>query len=326
MSRSPMCRRTWHRGIPRRVLSAVAFGVAIAGSASAQANIPIFRGDVGLLAGTQAPAGAYAGVLYNYYTAGRVIDGDGAVLPISTDINALAIFLQYSSNWKILGARWAALAGIPWTTLALELPNLEFPSSWGFSDVYVMPLQLGWTLKQADLLFGQAVFAPSGRYRVNGTANTGLGVWSWETSFGATVYKDTSRKLHFSTLASYQVNSTKRGTDRRPGNVLTLEGGVGQRVRKINGRAGAVYYASWKVTDDHGFNLLPRFDHHDRRFGIGPELTGGVMAKPVFVNLTLRYYRELWSRMAPQGGSLFASVTAYLPAKQPKPNGTVASP
>jgi hypothetical protein len=321
-----MCRRKWHRGIPRRVLSAVALGVAVAGSANAQANIPIFRGDVGLLAGTQAPAGAYAGVFYDYYNAGRVLDRAAVVDPITTNINTLALSLQYSSNWKILGARWAALAVVPTTSLALDVVNLEMTSHWGVGDAYVMPLQLGWTLKQADLLFGQAVFAPSGRFDINSSNNTGLGVWSWESSFGATVYKDTSRKLHFSTLASYQVNSTKRGTDRRPGNVLTLEGGVGQRVRKINGRAGAVYYASWKVTDDRNFFHVEEFDARDRRFGIGPEVTGGFLVKPVFINLTLRYYRELWSRVAPQGGSLFANVTAYLPAKAPKPNGTVASP
>jgi hypothetical protein len=142
-------------------------------------------------------------------------------------------------------------------------------------------------------------------------------VWSWESTLGATVYKDTTKRTSFSTLASYQVQSFKRDTDQRPGQVLTLEGGIGEAVPLLKGRAGAVYYAEWKLTDDRGFNLPPNFNEHHRYFGIGPELTGGILAKPVFVTLTFRYYRELWNRVAPQGGSLVLSGTAYLPPKPP---------
>lgn len=327
MSRSPMCRHSWHRGFPRRVLSVVAFSVAVAGSANAQANIPVFRGDVGLLAGTQAPPGAYAGILYNYFNSGRVIDRVGAPLPIEMTTNAAVLLLQYSAPWKVLGGRWAGAVAVPWMSAAIDVNFVDLPeANWGFSDLYIQPLQLGWTFKQADLLFGQGVMAPTGRYHSTGGGNTGLGMWSWETTVGATVYKDTTKKLSFSTLAAFQVQSEKRDTDRRPGNVLTLEGGVGQRIRRINGRAGAVYYAQWKLTDDKNFLLPPRFDAHHRYFGIGPEFTGGVIAKPAVVFLTVRYYRELWSRVAPQGGSLYVSATAYLPPKQPKTKPTVASP
>jgi hypothetical protein len=292
---------------------------ALASPARSQANIPAFRGDVGLLAGTQAPPGVYAGLFYNYYHASRVMDRDFVPLPITTTTNAGALLLEYSSNWKILGGRWAALMGIPWTNVALETSFLEVGSNWGFSDLYVLPLQLGWNFKQADVVFGQGFFAPTGRYQAGVSTNTGLGLWSWETSVGATVYKDTTRKLHFSTLASYQVQGEKRDTDRRPGNVLTLEGGVGARFRKINGRAGAVYYAQWKLTDDKNFILPQRFDAHHRYFGIGPEMTFGVLTQPVFLSFTIRYYREMWNRVAPQGGSLFVSGTASLPRIRPKP-------
>jgi hypothetical protein len=313
-----MCRGERHRGsIPWRLVVSAALIVTITQRTHAQANIPVFRGDVGLLAGTQAPPGAYAGLFYNNYHAGRVIDAFGRALPINTTINALAILLEYSSPYKILGARWAALAGIPWASTAISVANITTPGTWGFSDLYVLPLQLGWTLKQADLLFGQGFFAPSGRFHPGSPSNTGLGVWSWESTLGATVYKDTTKRTSFSTLASYQVQSFKRDTDQRPGQVLTLEGGIGEAVPLLKGRAGAVYYAEWKLTDDRGFNLPPNFNEHHRYFGIGPELTGGILAKPVFVTLTFRYYRELWNRVAPQGGSLVLSGTAYLPPKPP---------
>ena len=319
MSETSMRRGRRHRGVfPWGLLVSAALIAGVAQRTSAQANIPVFRGDVGLLAGTQAPPGAYAGLFFNNYHAARVIDDIGRALPINTTINALAIMLEYSAPFKVLGGRWAALAGIPWANTAISVANITTPGTWGFSDVYVLPLQLGWTLKQADLVFGQGFFAPSGRFHPGSTSNTGLGVWSWESTLGATVYKDTTKRTSFSTLASYQVQSFKRDTDQRPGQVLTLEGGIGEAVPLLKGRAGAVYYAEWKLTDDQGFNLPPNFDGRHRYFGIGPELTGGLMARPLFVTLTLRYYRELWNRVAPQGGSLVLSGTAYLPPKPPQ--------
>src|SRR5262245_7966890 len=319
MSRMPMCRRDRRHGsLPWRLLVSVALSVAFTARADAQANIPVFRGDVGLLAGTQAPPGEYAGIFFNNYHATRVMDEVGRALPINTTINAVAILLEYSSPYKILGGRWAALAGIPWANTAISVSNIETPGLWGLSDVYVVPFQLGWTLKQADLVFGQGFFAPSGRFHPGSVTNTGLGVWSWESMFGATVYKDTTKRTSFSTLAAYQIQSFKRGTDQRPGQVLTLEGGIGENVPLLKGRAGAVYYAQWKLTDDRGFNLPPNFDERHRYFGIGPELTGAFVKRPVSVFLTLRYYRELWNRVAPQGGSLVLSGTAYLPPKPPQ--------
>ena len=321
MSRTSMCRRDRRHGsLPWRMLVSVALVVAFTARARAQANIPVFRGDVGLLAGTQALPGEYAGLLFNNYHATRVIDEVGRALPINTTINSIAIVLQYSSPYKIFGGRWAALAGIPWANTAISVADIETPSLWGFGDLYVLPFQLGWTLRQADLVFGQAFFAPSGRFRPGSNTNTGLGIWSCESTFGATVYKDTTKRTSFSTLASYQVQSFKRGTDQRPGQVLTLEGGIGENVPLLKGRAGAVYYAQWKLTDDRGFNLPSNFDERHRYFGIGPELTGGFLTKPIFVSLTLRYYRELWNRVAPQGGSLVLSGTAYLaPTPPPQP-------
>ena len=97
MSGAWMSRGERHRGsFPWRLLVSAALVVANTQPTQAQANIPVFRGDVGLLAGTQAPPGAYAGLFFNNYHAARVIDDVGRALPIGTTINALAIMLEYS--------------------------------------------------------------------------------------------------------------------------------------------------------------------------------------------------------------------------------------
>lgn len=289
--------------------------VATPREAHGQANIPVFRGDVGLQAGTQAAPGAYAGIMYNNYRSNRVEDGIGSSIDLSTNFDVLALTAEYSSPWKLRGARWSALAILPFMNADLNVVNFAHGTSWGLADLYVVPLQLGWTFKRADLLFGQGFFAPTGRFEVNSTSNTGFGMWSWESTLGATGYFDKTRTTNISTLASFQVQSHARGSDRRAGNVLTLEGGLGQTVAAIKGRLGAVYYAQWKTSADQNYPLTFPFDRRSRYIGLGVEATAGVVTKSVTAVFTLRYYNELWNRVAPEGNSLFLIATLHASPK-----------
>jgi hypothetical protein len=280
----------------------------------AQANIPQMRGDVGLKAGTQMPAGLFVGEVFNNYETHDVVTKNGVetslIRPI---INTSALLGIYSSDAKLFGGRWSAILAIPWVNLGLATPNLDPGSSWGFSDMYVVPLQLGWTFARGDLLVGQGMFIPTGRFHDGGRDNTGLGMWSWESTLGGTVYLDPSKQLNISTLASYQVQGKVRGTDKRAGNVLVLEGGLGHTIAKGYGQAGVAYYARWKLTDDENYRLPAPFDARDRTFGIGPEITTPVLAKPFVTFVTLRYYVEGGNRVATQGSSFWILANAYFP-------------
>jgi hypothetical protein len=291
----------------------VAFAVAPS-RAAAQAQIPQFRGDFGLNSGTQAPPGSYFGLLYNNYHAGIVRDGDGTLYPVRTTYNAVTLMGEYSTPYTLFGGRYAALIRIPWGTVSPPLPQIQLPSgNWGFSDLYVAPLQLGWTYKQADVLFGQGVYAPTGRFKNGDVHNTGLGMWSWETTAGSTLYADTTRAQSISALLSYQVQSNVSGTDRRPGEVLTLEGGIGSAIPHWNGKIGLVYYARWKLSGDQNYPLSPDFRHRDRYYAFGPELTATWKSKPTTTVFTVRYFVEGANRSASEGTSLFLVANVYLP-------------
>jgi hypothetical protein len=234
-----------------QIRSAILLSGLTASVLGAQANIPQLRGDVGLGAGTQAPPGLYAGVLFNNYASRRVVTADGAPFSqLRPIINAVAVLTSYSSEYKVLGGRWSATIAVPWVDIGLAAPNLDLQSSWGLSDMYLLPLQLGWHFPNGTLLVGQGLFWPTGRYQPGATDNTGLGMWSWESTLGGTLYLNESRQLNFSTLASYQVQSHVSGTAKRPGQVLTLEGGLGHAIAKGYGLAGVAYYARFKTTSD----------------------------------------------------------------------------
>ena len=286
-----------------------------ASALGAQANIPQLRGDVGLGAGTQAPPGTFLGTLYNNYDSRRIVTADGSEFSrLRPVINTAALLGIYSSNTKLFGGRWAAWAALPWVDLGLSTPNLDVQSSWGLSDMYLLPLQLGWQFPMGALLVGQGVYIPTGRFTDGARDNTGLGMWSWESTLGGTLYLNDSKQLNFSTLASYQVQSNVRGTDKRAGQVLTLEGGLGHAISKGYGLAGVAYYARFKTTADQNYLLPAALAAKDQYFGIGPEITTPVLAKPFVTILTLRYYVETGNRVATEGNSFYAIVNAYMPS------------
>lgn len=302
------------RPLDRLIVALIVAFAVTPSRVAAQAAVPQFRGDFGLDAGTQAPPGSYFGLFYNNYHAGRVRDGDGTSFPIRNTLNAVALMGEYSSPYTILGGRWAAIAALPWATSTFGLPNIQLPSGkWGFSDAYLAPMQLGWNFKQFDVLFGQAVFMPTGRFRDGDLRNTGLGMWSWESTLGSTLYADTSKAQSISGILSYQVQSNVRGTDKRPGEVLTLEGGIGSKLPQWNGKLGLVYYARWKLSGDQNYPLPVDFRHRDKYYAFGPELTATWISKPTVTVFTARYFIEGGNRSAPEGNSLILLANVYLP-------------
>src|SRR5262245_13084279 len=79
--------------------------VALAARPSAalsQAQVPQFRGDFGLNAGTQAPPGLIGTFFFNNYHAGHVEDKTGADVPLALTSNALTLIGEYSSNMTVL--------------------------------------------------------------------------------------------------------------------------------------------------------------------------------------------------------------------------------
>lgn len=309
-----------HSTYIRRAVSAIvvaAIGMAIGRAVHAQANVPQFRGYYGLGSGTLAPAGGYVGFFYNSYDAQRVVASDGSVIGQLQPASVQAVLTgTYSFPSPFLGAHWSASVAIPWTDLALATANQDFPTNWGFSDMYVQPVKAGWKYPSADIVTGLGVFMPTGRFENGAADNTGLGMWSYEYTAGTTVYLGPSRQGTAATLFSFQTQSHVRGTDKRAGNVVTLEGGVGHTMLKDVGKVGLVYYAQWKVSDDQNYHLPAGFNTKDRVFGVGPEVTIPFPMKPMRGIVTVRYFMELGNRVAAEGNSLVLVFNLYQHARR----------
>lgn len=310
--------------------AALAAILSMAAPAWAQLNGENLLGDMGVKSGSQPEPGVYVATIYYRYVTDTIKGPDGAPLAIdptgraSQTINAGVPLVMYVSPKKFLGANYGAMAVMPFANGSLEAPGLglQEEASAGPSDLYVMPLQLGWHSARADVTTGVAFFAPTGRYEAGASDNLGRGMWSYEVSGGTTVYLDRQRSLSVAATAYWETHSKKDGelrtgratlSDVKVGQLLTLEGGVGKSFLHGAASLGMAYYAQWKVTADQ-FGAMadpaaPAVARH-RVFGLGPDLTVPIATRSRLIALVnARYFWETGAQIKTQGQSLLVTTT-----------------
>jgi hypothetical protein len=287
---------------------------------SAQLKGSDVPGFVGLEAGTQAPPGIYIGDLAYFYTTDTIKTDNGTPLPKSPRVNAFidGIALSWTTNFKILGANVGGQVLVPFAQNRLEGDLLGSSSTgFGFSDMYLQPISLGWHLHRADFLAGYGVYFPTGSFSSGASDNKGLGIYTNELSFGSTVYLNQYKSWNASALASYAFASKKRGVDLTPGQIMTIQGGLGRTILKKTGfpiptviNVGLIGYTQFKTTNDSGSALPPTLlGVKDRVFALGPEFN--VVWPKQRIILTARYFAEFEARDRTQGQGFVISV-AYI--------------
>ena len=286
--------------------------------ASAQLNGQNIKGDAGLKSGSQAPPGAYVAVPLWFYTADEVKNRNGeTVLSGKLDAAVFGAVLNVVTPKKLFGANYGFLVVLPWANNRVQGAE-DFASNpgVGLTDMYVQPINLGWHTPRADVTLAYGLYLPTGRYEDGADGNTGLGMWAQEFLAGTTLYLNSARSLHAATTATFNVQSKKRDSDTKVGNILNLEGGVGADFLGGGLTAGLAYYGTFKVSDDQFDSplagLLVR--GKNRVWGLGPEVTLAIAAKKtVYGFVTVRYQWELDARTATQGAAW--NILATFPLK-----------
>jgi hypothetical protein len=277
-------------------------------------------GVVGLQAGTQAPPGIYVGNLVYFYTTDDIKNNNGNSLPKSPRVNAFidGIVVNWVTNYKILGANVGGSGLLPFAQNRLEGDLLGSSSTgFGYSDTYLQPINLGWHLKRADVNAGYGVYFPTGSFTSGASDNKGLGIYTNELSVGSTVYLDQHKSWNASALTSYAFAGKKRGVDQTPGQIMTIQGGLGKTYMKKTSfpiptimNAGLIGYTQFKTTSDSGSDL-PAFlvGQKDRVFALGPEFN--ILWPKQRIQLTSRYFAEFGARNRTQGQGFVISI-AYI--------------
>jgi len=286
--------------------------------ASAQLNGQNIKGDAGLKSGSQAPPGAYVAVPLWFYTADEVKNRNGeTVLSGKLDAAVFGAALNVVTSKKLVGANYGFLVVLPWANNRVQgAEDFDSNPGVGLTDMYVQPINLGWHTPRADVILAYGLYLPTGRYENGADNNTGLGMWAQEFLAGTTLYLNPARSLHAATTATFNVQSKKRDSSTKVGNILNLEGGAGADFLGGGLTAGLAYYGTFKVSDDQFDSPLAQLliRGRNRVWGLGPEVTLAIAAnKTVYGFVTVRYQWELAARTATQGAAW--NILATFPLK-----------
>jgi hypothetical protein len=252
-----------------------------------------FPGLAGLKAGSLPDPGIYLTLPLYYRDSNITIydaHGDQVLKGFTSAIDVFALpSAAVITPFKILGATYGA-SYTQWIInglLNVAATNFQRSTGYGFGDIYVQPVILGWHVPHADFTAGYSFFAPTG------AGTSGQHMWVNEIDFGGTFYPDAAKKWNVSTMSYYDFNRKKNNADIKVGNILTLAGGVGRSFLKGAANAGVAYGAQWKMTHDSGSDI-PRFlpITNGRFFVVGPEADVPVFAKGL--NVGLVSFRYLW--------------------------------
>lgn len=204
----------------RKQLLVVALLVTGAGLAplAASGQQLIIKGMYGIMSGTMAPPGLYAGMFGTVGWADelKTASGDTFHGPKLTQ-EIFGPLVMWVSNFKILGADYGALTAVPFANVRAEFPRLGEGGSTGIalSELWVVPLSLD--IKDplplapggVDITFHYAFYAPTGRYTAGAIDNTSLGMWCNEFSARLTAFFDKDKAWHGSAGLFYDINGKK---------------------------------------------------------------------------------------------------------------------
>jgi hypothetical protein len=213
--------------------------------------------------------------------------------------------LSAVTKTKFLGADFGFAIVVPVMKQRLTtdfLPNRGF-GTYGASDFYVMPLQLGWHRSRADVLFTYGFVAPTGDFSSDQFFNTGLGMWTHQFQLGTTYYLDKMKTWNASVLSTWEINGTKTGTTIKPGPGVTLEYGFGRRMHHylMNIGVAGSYYR--KLALDSGTAVA----FHDQENSIGPEFS--YVFPKAHLSFLARYESQFDVRGRTSGQLIFASLS-----------------
>jgi hypothetical protein len=270
-------------------------------------------GSVGIDAGAQPPPGLALVDQSIHFGSSQLRDRFGNVVPIeglSIRASGSALGISYTSKTR----------AAPYLTFALGLPvasihvSSDNPAAsldgFGFADLAVQPIKIGWRQRQFDVVSGYTAYVPTGHFEPRGGANLGHGHWTHQFSLGSAVRADSARKFRASALASYETNTRMRGIDIRRGDNFQLQGGAGAGVRNFT--IGLAGYALWQVTPDRGTDIPPALrGERSRAFGLGPE--ADVLIPRWRTHVALRVERDFGVRSRPQGQVIALSVSYLAP-------------
>lgn len=211
----------------------------------------------------------------------------------------------WTTDYEILGMRYGALAGIPFSTGNLR-PAADDTGSGGLAlgDMLLTPVSLYGRSERFDYQVQLTWWTSTGRFEPGGEGNRGTGFESIVYSLGGVYYPGGDRNAwSLSAIARIEQNMEQQGTGITPGNDIVVDWGVGHVVTMGGRRVdlGVSGFGAWQVSAQRGppGSVDPgRY----RYYGIGPEAS---MSLVEGLTLRVRAHWEFGARNVVHGNNLW---------------------
>jgi hypothetical protein len=289
-----------------RTIMGAAFASLLAApvTINAQPSAHYVPGSEGLLAATLPPPGVYLRDYNWFYYSDQFNDANGNKVPGQNPkafIYANVPRLIWITDLQLLGGYIGVDGLVPFAYKALKAGPFD-DHTFGVSDPFV---ETTWSThtKQFDFSLGFGVWMPTENFNMQNPTWAGLGYWDYMFTAGATWYPDAEKKFSLSVLNRYEINAQQDDTGLTPGQVYTLEGGIGYAVSKIV-TVGASGYYQQQTTVNTGSGANPALGWVS---GIGPEIA--TFFPSAMLGVSLRYAYEFVAENRLQGHTVMLTVT-----------------
>jgi hypothetical protein len=247
-------------------------------------------------------------------------------LDVDLDLYALAVPIIWVSDWKVLGARYAAFAAPTFANASMEaalsagrrLGGDADNASFAVGDPFIQPIWLDWSGKHYQVSAAYGFYPAAGKYdtqplfgdvRIEDPDNIGFGFWTHQGQLAAAWYPWESRGTAVTGVATYEYHSEKEDFDLTPGENVTLNWGISQFIplrsdQKLLLEIGPAGWNGWQMEEDEGADALDT--HKDQTHAAGGQL--GVTYLPSFLAVNFHGFYEYDARSRFQGYSLGLSI------------------
>ena len=298
------------KAIARAVTASLVTALIVALGSPARAQTPVAGhyppGQSGIRgAASPAPGWQYTN-FSRFFSNLAVRDAGGEEIGQVQELRYANIsMITWTTSWKVLGMRYGALAGIPFSTGNLNPSGDDVSSSsFGLGDALITPLSLYGVAPAWDYQLQFTVWSASGRFSPGASDNRGNGCWALVYSIGGVFYPGGARdNWSLSAVARMEQNFEQRDSGIRPGNDVVIDAGAGKMLPTGSHPVdlGVSGFATWQLSEQTGGPPGADTSRY-RYFGVGPE---GSVAAADWITLRVRLHWEFGARNAVQGNNVW---------------------
>lgn len=293
-----------------RLLATIVLAMECAGPVIAKAQAPITGhyppGQSGIRGAATPEPGLSFTNFNRFFTNLRITDAGGGVARDFDELRYANISMfTWTTDHEVLGLRYGALAGIPFSTGNLRPTADEVESTHlGLGDVLITPVSLYGASKEFDYQFQFTYWSSTGRFSPGAPDNRGTGFEALVYSLGGVYYpRGDRRDWSLSAVARFEQNFEQQGSGITPGNDIVVDWGIGKVLQLFERSVdlGVSGFATWQLTSQTGGTTGPSPGSY-RLFGAGPEAS--LALTPQF-SLRLRAHWEFGGRNIVEGNNLW---------------------